>query len=144
MTRPSFFAFFSFLVAVFAAPSPDERTIVVGVSSVRSSSNLYLAARDKATSELLASSGSNSLSTGAFTISADVDKTTGAGNLIIGGKTYIIHEDPAVSGGITCESRSKCSTIFLGHNVGHQHLMLRSHVVSGGTDPDHHRVEAIQ
>lgn len=108
MTSPSVVAFFSFLIAVFAVPSPDNRTIVVGVSSVKGSSNIYLAARDKATSELLASSDSNTLSTGAFTVSADLDKNTGAGNLIIGGKTYIIHEDPVVSGGITCESRSKC------------------------------------
>lgn len=103
MTRPSVVAFFSFLVAVFAAPSPDRRTIVVGVSSVKGSSNIYMAARDKATSELLASSDSNTLSTGAFTVSADVDESTGAGHLIIGEETYITHEDPAVSGGITCE-----------------------------------------
>lgn len=103
MTSPSVVAFFSFLMAVFAAPSPDDRTIVVGVSSVKGSSNIYMAARDKATSELLASSDSNTLGTGAFIVSADLDKTTGAGNLIVGGKTYIVHEEPAVSGGITCE-----------------------------------------
>lgn len=108
MTSPSVVAFFSFLMAVFAAPSSDDRTIVVGVSSVKGSSDIYMAARDKATSQLLASSDSNTLGTGAFTVSADVDKSTGAGHLIIGEKTYIIHEDPAVSGGITCEWHPKC------------------------------------
>ncbi|KAH8777418.1 hypothetical protein F5883DRAFT_486721 [Diaporthe sp. PMI_573] len=58
--------------------------------------------RDKATSELLAASESTTLDTEAFSISADVDQSTGAGSLIIGEKTYVIHEDPTVSGGITC------------------------------------------
>lgn len=107
MTRSSAVVLFTLVAAALAAPSTGEQAIVVGISSVKSSADVYMAVRDKATSELLATSDSTTLNTGGFSISADVDKDTGAGNLVIGGKTYAIHEDPAVSGGITCKSNSK-------------------------------------
>lgn len=103
MTRLSAVLFLAFGASALAAPSTTEQAITVGISLIKSSSNTYMTVRDKATSELLATSDSTTLDTEAFSISADVDKSTGAGSLVIDDKTYVIHEDPAVSGGITCE-----------------------------------------
>ena len=103
MKGPSAVLFLAFVASTLAAPSTNEQTVTLGISSIKSSPNTYMTVRDKATSELLAASKSTTLDTEAFSISAGVDQSTGAGSLIIGNKTYAIHEDPTVSGGITCK-----------------------------------------
>lgn len=110
MTRFIHSVLLAFSATALAAPYVDGRAIVVGVSSLRSSSEIYLTVKDKATSELLAISDSPHLSTGSLTVSADVDKNTGAGTLSIDGKSYMIHENPDVSGGITCKSPRSVDT----------------------------------
>ncbi|KAH8752056.1 hypothetical protein F5883DRAFT_651751 [Diaporthe sp. PMI_573] len=102
MKGPSVVLFLAFVASTLAAPSTNEQTVTLGISSIKSSSNTYMTVRDKATSELLATSESTTLDIEDFSISADVDQSTGAGSLVIGDKTFLIHEDPTVSGGIKC------------------------------------------
>jgi hypothetical protein len=103
MKGPSVVLFLAFVASTLAAPSTNEQTVTLGISSIKSSSNTYMTVRDKATSELLATSESTTLDIEDFSISADVDQSTGAGSLVIGDKTFLIHEDPTVSGGIKCK-----------------------------------------
>lgn len=103
MMGPSAVLFLALVASTSAAPSTNEQAVTLGISSIKSPSNTFMTVRDKATSELLVTSESTTLDTEDFSISADVDQSTGAGSLVVGDKTYVIHEYPAVSGGITCK-----------------------------------------
>ncbi|RDW63648.1 hypothetical protein BP6252_11193 [Coleophoma cylindrospora] len=98
----------SFAPEILAAPPANTRQATKEVNVILQLSSITLAAdltvTDRETSEILGHSCSTTLRSGAFTnfpISAAVDKS-GAGNITIGPKTYVVHENATLSGGITC------------------------------------------
>ncbi|KAE9374265.1 hypothetical protein N431DRAFT_533059 [Stipitochalara longipes BDJ] len=93
---------------VLAAPSlyirDDPKEINIVVQVLKETSETDIAVIDKATSEIVGYACSSTLKSGSFAsfpISANIDPT-GAGTLTIGSITYQVHEDPSISGGITC------------------------------------------
>jgi hypothetical protein len=96
------------MTVVLAAPSlharQDVKEVNVIVQQIKSTSERDIAVIDKETSQVLGHACSNTLSSGAFAnfpISADLDQN-GAGSIIVGTNTYQVHENPEISGGITC------------------------------------------
>ncbi|KZF19049.1 hypothetical protein L228DRAFT_271675 [Xylona heveae TC161] len=96
------------LPAALAAPSlhvrQDTQDVNVVVQYIKATSEQDIAVTNKDFSQVLGYSCSNTLDSGAFAdvpISADLD-FNGAGNLTIGSETYKVHENPDISGGITC------------------------------------------
>lgn len=113
----------SSLTTGLAAPSFHSRQVVKQVDIVvqvdKTTSETDLAVVDKETSWVLGHSCSSVLNTGAFSnffISADLD-STGAGSLTIGPDAYRVHQDPAVSGGISCVRMYNHAEVFVSCNA---------------------------
>lgn len=97
-----------FVTTVLAAPSvqklQDGREVKLAIQQIKSTSESDIAVTDLKTSQLLGHACSTTLNSGAFAnlpISADLDHM-GAGKITLGSKTYQVHEDPEISGGVTC------------------------------------------
>jgi hypothetical protein len=110
----------SFAPVALSAPAANARQDVsINIQYIKATSETDISVTDKTTSEALGYACSSKLSTGAFadfSVSADINEN-GAGNLTIGPDTYIIHEDPKFSGGISCfrmynllETLVRCTT----------------------------------
>jgi hypothetical protein len=87
-----------------AAPSGNVHNVQVMIQQINATSEIDIAVVSKKTSQVLGYACSNTLNSGAFAdlpITATLDRN-GAGSLSVGDKTYAIHEDPKISGGITC------------------------------------------
>ncbi|GAT30941.1 hypothetical protein RIB2604_03701500 [Aspergillus luchuensis] len=94
-------------LAITAAPSPytqEYKYAQVTVQQQKITSEKQILVKDSSTGDILGSACSNALNTGAFSdfgIVADVGPN-GDGNITAGPSTYVVHEDPQYSGGITC------------------------------------------
>jgi hypothetical protein len=87
-----------------AAPSGNVQNVDIMIQQINATSEIDIAVVSKKTSQVLGYACSNTLKSGSFAdlpITATLDKS-GAGSLTVGDKTYVIHEDPKISGGITC------------------------------------------
>ncbi|RYP43800.1 hypothetical protein DL768_009661 [Monosporascus sp. mg162] len=98
-----------------AAPSLHTKQVTIRVQVDKTTSDTDLTVIDKETSQVLAKSCSNTLNSGVFAmlpISVELDDT-GAGRLRIGSAKYNVHEDVAISGGISCGRMYDDAGIFL-------------------------------
>ncbi|KAJ5601794.1 hypothetical protein N7510_011328 [Penicillium lagena] len=92
------------LPIAIAAPSGNVQNVDIIIQQIDATSELDIAVVSKKTSQVLGYACSNTLNSGAFSdlpITATLDRN-GAGSLAVGDKTYMVHEDPKISGGITC------------------------------------------
>ncbi|KIM99297.1 hypothetical protein OIDMADRAFT_166920 [Oidiodendron maius Zn] len=97
-----------FVTTVLAVPSvqklQDGQEVKLTIQQIKLTSESDIAVTDPKTSQLLGHACSTTLNSGAFAdlpISADLDHM-GAGKITLGSKTYQVHEDPEISGGVTC------------------------------------------
>ncbi|KAL2816620.1 hypothetical protein BDW59DRAFT_166265 [Aspergillus cavernicola] len=92
-----------------AAPSPLDlhqpaNQLCVTLQHQRATSKTSISITDKATSEFLGYTCSNSLKSGAtstFPVAVHVD-AYGAGNITVNDRTYRVHDNPELLRGITC------------------------------------------
>ena len=92
------------LASSSARPRQDTKQLQITVQQVKTSSESDIVVTDKETSQVLGHTCSDTLNSGAFAnfpIIADIDQN-GVGNITVGTKTYRVHENPEISGGITC------------------------------------------
>ncbi|OBT64832.1 hypothetical protein VE03_06403 [Pseudogymnoascus sp. 23342-1-I1] len=91
--------------AVLAAPSgQDLKEVNIVIQRLKGTAETDVAIVDKESSEVLGYACSNKIDSGAFAkfpVSADINEY-GAGTITLGTKTYKVHEDPSVSGGVSC------------------------------------------
>lgn len=94
------------LATSFAIPlTKGNSEYVLLVQTHKGSSTQQTTLLDKDESEVYASACSNKLDSGALkdhAIVAKLDDNDGSGTITIGSQTYQVHEDHAVSGGISC------------------------------------------
>ncbi|KFY39147.1 hypothetical protein V495_06128 [Pseudogymnoascus sp. VKM F-4514 (FW-929)] len=102
--------------AVLAAPSgQDLKEVNVVIQRIKETSETDVAIVDKVSSKVLGYACSNKVDSGAFAkfpVSADINEF-GAGTITIGTTTYKIHEDPSVSGGVTCTKMYDEQEVFV-------------------------------
>lgn len=98
----------AFVPFTLAAPSQytrsDTQDVKVVIQRLKATSETDIAVTEATTSQVVGYACSNALNTGSFVdypITADVDES-GGGTLTIGSTTYKVHENPEISGGITC------------------------------------------
>jgi hypothetical protein len=92
------------LAAIVRHPAGQGTQVNVVLQLHKGSSESSVAVQNADRSEVLQYGCGTSLSLGAFQaypLAFNVNEN-GAGNIIIGSDTYLIHEDPNVSGGISC------------------------------------------
>ncbi|GAQ40516.1 hypothetical protein AtubIFM55763_001444 [Aspergillus tubingensis] len=121
--------FLALTAAALAAPSPytqEHKYARVTLQQQKITSEKQILVKDSSTGDVLGTACSNALITRAFSdfgIVADVGPN-GDGNITAGPSTFVVHEDPQYSGGITCyrmyndyESFVVCDGVPLPTNV---------------------------
>lgn len=102
--------------AVLAAPSgQDLKEVNVVIQRLKGTAETDVAVVDKESSEVLGYSCSNKIDSGAFAkfpVSADINEY-GSGTITLGTTTYKVHEDPNVSGGVSCTKMYDEQEIFV-------------------------------
>ncbi|OBT51394.1 hypothetical protein VE04_10278, partial [Pseudogymnoascus sp. 24MN13] len=102
--------------AVLAAPSSqDVNEVDIVIQRLKTTSETDIAVVDKESSEILGYACSSKIDSGAFAnfpVSADIDEY-GSGTITLGSTTYEVHEDPTVSGGVTCTKMYDANEVFV-------------------------------
>ncbi|ODA79745.1 hypothetical protein RJ55_05339 [Drechmeria coniospora] len=102
-------------VALSAPQGGTSVEVTINMNSHFGTSEDTISVLEAATKKVIASSCSRSLSGGSFEghpISANFDQH-GQGNITIGAKTYTIHEDPKISGGMTCDRMYTSQELYI-------------------------------
>ncbi|OBU00954.1 hypothetical protein VE01_00773 [Pseudogymnoascus verrucosus] len=109
-------AFAASMPAVLAAPSgQDLKEVNVVIQRLKGTAETDVAIVDKESSEVLGYACSDKLDSGAFAkfpVSADINEY-GAGTITLGTTKYTVHEDPNVSGGVSCMKMYDEQEIFV-------------------------------
>lgn len=109
-------AFAASMQAVLAAPSgQDLKEVNVVIQRLKGTAETDVAIVDKESSEVLGYACSDKLDSGAFAkfpVSADINEY-GAGTITLGITKYTVHEDPSVSGGVSCTKMYDEQEIFV-------------------------------
>lgn len=102
--------------AVLAAPSgQDLKEVNVVIQRLKGTAETDVAIVDKESSKVLGYACSDKIDSGAFAnfpVSADINEY-GAGTITLGTTTYTVHEDPSVSGGVSCTKMYDEQEIFV-------------------------------
>lgn len=102
--------------AALAAPTgQDLKEVDIVIQRLKGTAEIDVAVVDKESSEVLGYACSEKLDSGVFAkfpVSADINEY-GAGTITLGSTTYKVHEDPSVSGGVSCTKMYDAQEIFV-------------------------------